>query len=103
MSVRDFRGTPPELSAPRGPEGGLVKQQCTMANIYLSWAIYLGGLVLVAWKVGYWGALFWLVGVPLAQWAYIRGFPRVSRYLGYGRVDDEQPESVRSAAVKVTR
>jgi glutaredoxin len=73
-----------------------------MAFIYLSWAIYLGGLFFFAFKGDYVFALFWLVWLPIVQWAYIRSFPRLSRYLGYGRVDDKLAENVSEASVKVT-
>lgn len=46
--------------------------------------------------------LFWLVWLPVVQWAYIRSFPRISRYLGYGRVEDEAIEKVSQAPARVT-
>lgn len=78
-----------------------MKQQCPMLFIYLSWAIYLGGLAFFALRGDYFFTLFWLIWLPIVQWAYIRGFPRISRYLGYGRVDDEQAEKVSPVPVKV--
>jgi glutaredoxin len=79
-----------------------MKQQCYMAWIYLSWAIYLGGLAYFILRGDYLFALFWLVWLPIVQWAYIRGFPKISRFLGYGRVDDEKAETLSPVPVKVT-
>ena len=73
-----------------------------MTFIYLSWAIYLGGLAFFGLRGDYLFTLFWLIWLPLVMWAYIRGFPRISRYLGYGRVDDEGAGSVSPVSVKVT-
>jgi glutaredoxin len=33
-------------------------------------------------------AAVWLVAFPLALWGYVRVFPRISHFLGYGRVED---------------
>ncbi len=79
-----------------------MKQQCYLAFIYLSWAIYIGGLAFLVATGRYPMALIWLIGVPLVQWVYIRGFPRISRYMGYGKVDDTQARPVGRAPVKVT-
>ena len=56
--------------------------------IWLSWAIYLGGL---AWTVAHseWiVATLWLVLAPLAQGQYIRRFPSISAMMGYGPITD---------------
>ncbi len=71
-----------------------MKQQCPMIFIYLSWAIYIGGLLFFAFNGQYLFALFWLIWLPIVQLVYIRSFPRISRYLGYGRVEDEPVEKV---------
>jgi glutaredoxin len=73
-----------------------------MVFIYLSWAIYLGGLGFFASRGDVLFAVLWLFWLPIVQWAYIRVFPRVSRYLGYGRVDDQQAEAAGHAPIKVT-
>ncbi len=73
-----------------------------MVFIYLSWAIYLGGLGFFAVRGDYLFAVLWLFWLPIVQWAYVRVFPRVSRYLGYGRVDDQQAQAEGHAPIKVT-
>jgi glutaredoxin len=79
-----------------------MKQQCSMAIIYLSWGILVAGLVFFAIRGDYAFIVLWLVIAPLAMWAYIRFFPAISRYIGYGRVDDQAPQTVSQVAAKVT-
>lgn len=78
-----------------------MKQQCHISMIYLSWALYLGGLAASAWY-SYWvlGAV-WLVIAPVIQWLYIRKFPSMSAGMGYGRIMDEPAATVASLPVKV--
>lgn len=66
-----------------------MKQRCTMVNIYLNWAVYLGGLAWFGVRGEWSWAVAWLTGVPVLMWVYLRVFPRISRYLGYGSVEDE--------------
>ena len=57
--------------------------------IYLTWAMYAGGLVYFGWRGRWVLALVWLAGVPLFEWLYIRKFPSLSRSMGYGPIVDE--------------
>jgi glutaredoxin len=81
-------------------------QQCNVSGLALSWLGYLGGLVYFTYvfaSEGRWiGGLLFLVIVPSARWALFRFFPSISRFLGYGRVDDRLPASVDTALVTVT-
>lgn len=79
-----------------------MKQQCSMAFIYFSWALYFGGLVFLVLRGQYVFALVWLVMTPLIQLAYVRTFPSISRYIGYGSVKDRQAEVMAKAPAKVT-
>jgi hypothetical protein len=36
----------------------------------------------------------WLVAIPVVRWILFHYFPSVSRFLGYGRVDDKQPDKL---------
>ena len=67
----------------------LLKQQCPMVWIYFSWVLYLAGLAFFGLQRDYLSALTWLVVLPLGLWAYVRVFPTISQYLGYGRIDDQ--------------
>ena len=69
--------------------------------IYLTWAMYAGGLVYLGWRGQWVLALFWLAGVPLFEWLYIRKFPGLSRSMGYGPIVDESAEAAGNAPVKV--
>jgi thiol-disulfide isomerase/thioredoxin len=66
-----------------------MKQQCHISMIYLTWAMYAGGLVYFGWRGRWVLALVWLAGVPLFEWLYIRKFPSLSRSMGYGPIVDE--------------
>ena len=79
-----------------------MKQQCHISMIYLSWALYLGGVAVAVW-FSYWalGAV-WLVTAPAIQWLYIRKFPSLSAGMGYGRITDQPASTVAPAPVKVT-
>jgi glutaredoxin len=44
----------------------------------------------------------WVIAVPCFKWAYLRYFPRVSVWKGYGRILDELPANVEPARVAVT-
>ncbi len=80
-----------------------MKQQCHISMIYLSWAVYLGGLAALAWYSQWAFAALCLVLVPAVQWLYIRKFPALSASMGYGRIADQQPtDFVPAPRVKVT-
>ena len=65
------------------------EQQCKVAGLALSWMGYAAGLGYFSYR-GQWVAAFlWLVGVPCLRWALFRFFPRISRFLGYGRIVDQ--------------
>jgi glutaredoxin len=79
-----------------------MKQQCFLAMIYFSWAIYLGGAVYLLHSSRWAIAIAWLLLAPVAQWAYLRSFPKISRAMGYGSLTDTVPRSVAPAPVLVT-
>jgi glutaredoxin len=79
-----------------------VKQQCYLAMIYLNWIVLAGGLGFFIFKGSYVLALAWLALVPLAIWAYIRVFPSLSQFLGYGRVDDQPAQGLGRVPTQVT-
>jgi len=79
-----------------------VKQQCYLAMIYLNWIVLAGVLGFFIFKGFYVLALAWLALVPLAMWAYIRVFPSLSQFMGYGRVDDQPAQRLGRVPTKVT-
>jgi len=65
-----------------------MKQQCHLWNVWLTWLALPAVALLVGLLQSWWAAgLVLLIGV-LAQVLYIRFFPRLSRFLGYGSVGD---------------
>ncbi|MGP8246323.1 MAG: glutaredoxin family protein [Bryobacteraceae bacterium] len=79
-----------------------MKQQCHISMIYLSWVVYLSGLIASIWYSQWVLAAAWLVAAPVTQWLYIRKFPSMSVAMGYGRITDEPAGTVAPAPVKVT-
>ena len=78
------------------------KQQCNVMGLILSWAGYLAGLGVLGYERQWLGGLLWLVLVPWVRWVLFRYFPNISRFLGYGRIDDRLPAKVNRARVVVT-
>jgi glutaredoxin len=82
------------------------QQQCTVRSLYFSGAVaaisYVAGIVFFAFQAQWMALLFWLLLVPSLKWAYVRFFPSVSKWRGYGRVDDMLPASVTKTGVEVT-
>ena len=82
------------------------KQECTVQSLYLSGAIFLFiypvGLAFFAYKADWTALLLWLVFLPCLKWAYVRFFPRISKWKGYGSVEDKLPPSVKKTRVEVT-
>jgi glutaredoxin len=65
-----------------------MKQECPLPFVWLTW-LALPGLALLLWWTRGWPAavLVILVGV-VVQITYLRVFPRISRWVGYGSVKD---------------
>jgi len=69
-----------------------MKQECSLWVVWLTW-LGLPVLAVVLGLVASWpaGVFVLLVGVA-AQVGYVRWFPRISRWVGYGSVADEPAE-----------
>jgi hypothetical protein len=78
------------------------KQQCNVTGLILSWVVYLVVIGFLAQERHWAGGLAWLILVPCIRWILFRYFPSISRFLGYGRVDDVLPATVSHARVAVT-
>jgi glutaredoxin len=68
-----------------------ITQFCTVPGLYRTWGGYAAGVILLSFWRNWIGLGMWLVLVPLAKWIYMLLFPRFSRFIGYGRVDDTLP------------
>lgn len=65
------------------------EQQCNVAGLALSWIGYAAGLGYFSYRRQWVATLVWMVVVPSLRWALFRFFPRISRFLGYGRIVDK--------------
>jgi glutaredoxin len=80
----------------------LLPQNCPLVFLWLTWLLFLAGLVYLPLRGEFGLAAVWLVAVPVAIWGYVRVFPRISQYLGYGRVDDVAAGTVSTTQTTVT-
>jgi len=76
-----------------------MEQRCHVAMIWLTWI----GMPLLALVVGFRsgvvaGVMVLLVGI-VAQVLYLRWFPRIARWVGYGSVADAPAEPIRAPLV----
>ncbi len=79
----------------------MMKQQCHISFVYGSWLLTACGVIFYLVHGNYMQAVSWLIFIPLFLWLYVRYFPSVSRYMGYGSVEDRPAEQVARAAVNV--
>ena len=75
----------------------LLKQQCPLFFVVLAWLMYFGGIVFFVLERQWLVLGSWIVVAPLAMWAYIRWFAVLSRFMGYGRLDDRRPPTLSPA------
>jgi glutaredoxin len=64
------------------------KQQCNVVGLALGWMGYAAGMGYFTYQRQWVVALVWLGGVPSLRWTLYHFFPRISRFLGYGRIAD---------------
>ncbi len=65
------------------------EQQCNVVGLALGWICYAVGMVYFIYRHQWGIALLWMAGVLGLRWALYHFFPRVSRFLGYGRIADK--------------
>jgi glutaredoxin len=63
-------------------------QQCNVLGLALGWVGYAVGVGYFTYRDQWVVALLWVAGVPSLRWALYHFFPRISRFLGYGRIAD---------------
>jgi hypothetical protein len=82
-----------------------MEQACTVRSLYFSGAAFLilypAGLALLAYKANWPAFVVWLVFIPGFKWGYLRFFPLISRWKGYGSVYDKFPANFEAASVEV--
>lgn len=67
------------------------EQQCSVAGLAVGWAAYAVGMAYFTYQHLWAIALLWMAGMPSVRWALYHFFPRLSRFLGYGRIADTVP------------
>jgi glutaredoxin len=65
------------------------KQQCNVVGLVLGWMGYAVGMGYFIYQRQWVVALLWMAGMPGLRWALYHFFPRISRFLGYGRIADK--------------
>jgi glutaredoxin len=78
-----------------------MKQQCYMASIYGSWLIIIAIFVFYISRGHYLEAVLLPFFVAYFLWLYVKYFPKLSKVMGYGSVDDLVAENVRRSDISV--
>jgi len=78
-----------------------MKQQCHISFVYGSWIILLCGLGFSLLRGNVVQAVFWVFFVGLFLWLYVRYFPSLAGYMGYGSVADRPANNVQSSNASV--
>lgn len=63
-----------------------MRQQCSLVNIYLNWLLYLAGAGFWFWRRDWVALVVWVISLPVFMVTYLRVFPKISRFLGYGEI-----------------
>lgn len=79
-----------------------MKQQCHVGFVYGSWLILLAGFVVLLVQGNILESILWVLFIVLFVWLYVRHFPAVSSFLGYGSVADRSPGAFPASTAKVT-
>ena len=70
-----------------------MKQECNLSMVWLTWLGIPVLAILIGTIQGWWVSLFIIIVGVFAQITYIRVFPRISKFLGYGSVENETIKS----------
>ncbi len=79
-----------------------MKQQCYLVNVWFTWLGLPVLAILMGIYVAWWAGVVVLIAGVFAQMLYIRIFPSISRWLGYGSVED-QPAAGPAGPTTVTK
>ena len=74
-----------------------MKQECPLLLVWLAWLGLPGLALMLGFSHGWLAAVLVLLVGVIAQVAYIRWFPRMSRWFGYGSVSDVPAEHASSS------
>lgn len=79
-----------------------MKQQCHIAFVYGSWLILACGFGFYVIHGSLLQAVLWAGFVGLFLRLYVRYFPSLSRYMGYGSVADQLAKDIQPLNIRVT-
>src|SRR3990172_11123005 len=65
-----------------------MKQECNLVMVWLTWLGLPALAIGMGVKQGWWASVFILIVGVFGQVFYIKLFPRISKWLGYGSVED---------------
>jgi glutaredoxin len=78
-----------------------MKQQCHISFVYGSWLILVCGFLYCLIRGNILQAVLWACFVAFFLWLYVRYFPSLSRYMGYGSVADQPAKDIQPSHSKV--
>ncbi len=78
-----------------------MKQQCYIASIYGSWLFIIAIFAFYVSRGNYLEAVLLPLFVAYFLWLYVKYFPKLSKVMGYGSVDDQVAENVQRSIVTV--
>ena len=70
-----------------------MKQQCYLVNVWSTWLLLPALAIGMGFYAGWWAGVAVLLAGVFGQIYYLKIFPGVSRWLGYGSVEDVAAES----------
>ncbi len=79
-----------------------MKQQCHIAFVYGSWFILAVGFFFYLINGGILNAILWVCFAGFFLWLYVRNFPSLARFMGYGSVGDQAAADAPRSAAEVT-
>jgi glutaredoxin len=78
-----------------------MKQQCHISFVYGSWIVLLIGLAFYLFRGSVVQAVVWVFFVGLFLWLYVKYFPSLAKFMGYGSVADKPAGNVQSSKASV--
>jgi len=79
-----------------------MKQQCHIFFVYSSWLILACGFLFCLSQGFVLQGVVWVCLVAISLWLYVKMFPALSRYMGYGSVADQPVKDSPPSHSKVT-
>jgi len=78
-----------------------MKQQCYMVSIYASWLLIIAIFAFHISRGNYLEAVLLPFLVAYFLWLYVKYFPKLSKIMGYGSVNDQVAENVQHSVATV--